>query len=89
MYAKLQFLVHLLYPEREPCAKRRLCLPDVDLPWGVTEVEGEQAKALDVCLDEIEPCRSFFLGILGECCGCEPSRYGLLSNYATTGCGND
>ena len=46
-------------------------LVDVDLRWGVTEADAEHGKALDICLDEIDTCRPYFLGILGH-------RYGFV-----------
>ncbi len=41
------------------------------LRWGVTEKEAESGKALDICLDEIDSCRPYFLGLLGH-------RYGWI-----------
>jgi hypothetical protein len=72
MQAERDYLVKVVFPElRERMAKRNLSLVDVDLRWGVTEEESEQGRALEVCLDEIERCRPFFIGLLGE-------RYGSL-----------
>jgi hypothetical protein len=36
----------------------------VDLRWGVTEEETQQA--LEICLGEIDNCRPFFIGLLGR-----------------------
>lgn len=67
MHAERDWLVKVVFPElRERMAKRNLYLVDVDLRWGVTEEEAEHGKVLEVCLDEIERCRPFFIGILGE-----------------------
>lgn len=75
MHAERDHLVRFVFPElRERCAKRQLHLVDVDLRWGVTEEEAEQ-KILEVCLDEIERCRPFFIGILGERYGWVPPKY--------------
>ncbi len=52
--------------------QRQLYLTDVDLRWGVTEAEAEQGKVLAVCLEEIDRCRPFFLGLLGERYGWVP-----------------
>ena len=72
MHAERDWLVKVVFPElRERMAKRNLYLVDVDLRWGVTEKEAEHGKVLEVCLDEIERCRPFFIGILGE-------RYGYI-----------
>ena len=76
MHSERDYLVRFVFPElRERCVKRRLHLVDVDLRWGVTEKEAEQGKALEVCLDEIERCRPFFVGLLGERYGWVPPRY--------------
>lgn len=67
MHSERDYLVKFIFPElRERCIKNGLSLVDVDLRWGVTEEEAEQGKAIEICLDEIENCRSFFIGILGE-----------------------
>ena len=38
----------------------------------MTEEEAEQGKVLAVCLEEIDRCRPFFLGLLGERYGWVP-----------------
>ncbi len=75
MHAERDHLVRFVFPElRERCAKRQLHLVDVDLRWGVTEEEAER-KILEICLDEIERCRPFFIGMLGERYGWVPPKY--------------
>jgi tetratricopeptide (TPR) repeat protein len=74
MHAERDHLVKVVFPElRERMAGRNLYLVDVDLRWGVTEEEAEQGKVLEVCFDEIETCRPFFIGILGERYGYVPA----------------
>ncbi len=76
MHAERDHLVRFVFPElRERCAKRQLHLVDVDLRWGVTEAEAEQGKLLEMILDEIDRCRPFFIGILGESYGWVPPKY--------------
>jgi telomerase protein component 1 len=41
----------------------------------VTEEDAEHGRSLEVCLDEIERCQPFFVGLLGERYGSVPSRY--------------
>ncbi len=75
MQAERDWLVKVVFQElRERMAKRNLYLVDVDLRWGVTEEEAEHGKALEICLDEIEHCRPFFIGILGERYGYVPPK---------------
>lgn len=76
MHAERDHLVKVVFPElRERCAQRHLHLVDVDLRWGVPEEDVERGKALEVCLREIEDCRPFFVGILGERYGWIPPTY--------------
>lgn len=77
MQSERDYLVREIFPElRERCAKRRLHLVDIDLRWGVTEEEAERGRVLEICLDEIERCRPFFIGMLGE-------RYGSVLPQAS------
>jgi len=76
MHSERDYLIKFVFPElRERCRKKGLQLIDVDLRWGVSEEDAEQGKALEICLDEIENCRPFFIGILGERYGWTPEKY--------------
>jgi len=76
MQAERDHLVRFVFPElRERCETIQLHFVDVDLRWGVTEQEAKQGKALDICLDEIDRCRPFFVGLLGERYGWIPPKY--------------
>ncbi len=78
MHAERDHLVRVVFPElRERCAKRHLHLVDVDLRWGVTEEDAQRGKALEICLHEIESCRPFFIGLLGERYGWIPPHYDI------------
>jgi len=50
---------------------------DVDLRWGITEEQSQQGQTLPICLAEIENCRPYFIGLLGERYGWvpEPDKY--------------
>ncbi|MCG7852084.1 MAG: DUF4062 domain-containing protein [Methanosarcinaceae archaeon] len=73
MHAERDHLVRFVFPElKEKCRKRRVNLIDVDLRWGVTEADAQDGKALDICLDEIDSCRPYFLGLLGHRYGWVP-----------------
>lgn len=79
MHAERDLLVHDVFLElKERCARRCLHLIDVDLRWGVTEEEERQGKVLEICFDEIDRCRPFFIGLLGERYG--PSNYYIPDN---------
>ena len=78
MHTERDYLVKYVFPElRERCLRKGIHLVDIDLRWGVTEKEAEEGKALAICLDEIENCRPFFIGILGERYGWTPNNYDL------------
>ena len=73
MHAERDHLVKVVFPElRERCAKRQMHLIDIDLRWGVTKDQADNDRALDLCLDLIDECRPFFIGILGERYGWVP-----------------
>jgi Tfp pilus assembly protein PilF len=77
MHAERDHLVKVVFPElHERMAGRHLNLVDIDLRWGITEQQAEQGKALEICLEEIERSRPFFIGMLGE-------RYGSLLGSAS------
>lgn len=76
MHSERDYLIKEVFPElRERCLRKGLQLIDVDLRWGVTEKEAEQGKVLEICLDEIENCRPFFIGLLGDRYGYVPEEY--------------
>ena len=52
----------------------------IDLRWGVTAAEGDeqQARVLQVCLEEIKRARPLFLGLLGDRYGWVPEQYRLV-----------
>jgi len=78
MHGERDYLVRKVFPElRERCRKRRLHFYDVDLRWGVTQEEAETEGALHICLNEIDRCRPFFIGLLGERYGWRPPSYVL------------
>jgi len=65
-------LVKFTFPElRKRCRERQVELVEVDLRWGVTEEQADRGEVLPICLAEIDNCRPYFIGILGE-------RYGFV-----------
>ena len=73
MHAERDYLASVVFPElREQCRARQVELIDIDLRWGVTEEEAENGKVLDICLEEIERSRPFFVALLGERFGWVP-----------------
>ena len=73
MHAERDWLVKRVFPAlRERLQKYRIHLVDIDLRWGVTEAEAQKDQVLDLCLSQIDECRPFFVGILGERYGWVP-----------------
>jgi tetratricopeptide (TPR) repeat protein len=57
---------------RRLCEERGVAWTDVDLRWGITDEQKAEGEVLPICLAEIENCRPYFLGILGERFGWVP-----------------
>lgn len=53
------------------CAERGVSFFSVDLRWGITEEQQLSGHVLPICLGEIDRCRPYFIGILGN-------RYGTV-----------
>lgn len=67
MHAERDHLVKVSFPRvRQWCEERRLHLVDIDLRWGISREEAENGRALEICLEEIEGSRPFFICLLGE-----------------------
>src|SRR4051812_12259565 len=89
MHAERDWLVMRIFPQlRERLAKYRVYLVDIDLRWGVTKEQADNDQALELCLHQIDACRPFFLGLLGERYGWVPqhlperviTKYGWISS---------
>ena len=73
MQAERDILVKQVFPElRKLCRSRGVEFVEVDLRWGITEEQAEHGEVLPVCLREIELCRPYFIGLLGERYGWVP-----------------
>ncbi|MBO5313148.1 MAG: DUF4062 domain-containing protein [Clostridia bacterium] len=48
------------------CAKRGVSFFSIDLRWGITVEDQINGQVLPICLNEIDKCRPFFIGILGD-----------------------
>ena len=51
---------------------RGLELLEVDLRWGITQSQAESGETLSICLSEIDRCRPYFIGLIGERYGWVP-----------------
>ena len=74
MQAERDELVKRIFPQlRKLCEERGVTWGEVDLRWGITNEQSAEGKVLPICLAEIEHCRPYFIGILGE-------RYGWIDD---------
>jgi hypothetical protein len=73
MHDERDELIKHIFPQlRKLCEERGVTWAEVDLRWGVTDEQRAEGKVLPICLDEIERCRPYFIGILGERYGWVP-----------------
>ncbi len=90
MHAERDHLVKVVFPAlRERLEPFQFHLVDIDLRWGITAEQAERDQVLDLCLDYIDECRPFFLGILGDRYGWVPgslpeetSRHGWTQRHS-------
>ncbi|WP_321508186.1 tetratricopeptide repeat protein [uncultured Methanoregula sp.] len=57
---------------RKLCEERDIEWGEVDLRWGITEDQAERGEVLPICLAEIDRCKPYIIGILGERYGWVP-----------------
>jgi len=70
-----EHLVKRIFPEiRALCRQRGVTFTEIDLRWGLTEDEGTYGRIIRTCLDEVDRCRPYFIGITGN-------RYGYIPQY--------
>lgn len=66
MDAEREVLRSQVFPiVRRTCEQRGIGFFEVDLRWGVTQNEVESGQVLPICLDEIDRCRPYLLGLIG------------------------
>jgi len=76
MHAERDELVLRVFPRlRKLCEARHVAFTEVDLRWGVPEEQAAEGEVLPICLAEIESCRPFFIGLLGERYGWVPEEH--------------
>jgi nephrocystin-3 len=74
-------LMTQVWPElRRFCRERQVEFVEVDLRWGIPESQSTRKEALKICLDEIQSCRPFFVGLLGERYGWVPGEDAYTSD---------
>ena len=75
MQQERDYLIKFTFPQlRKLCDERGVIWSEVDLRWGITDEQSAEDQVLPICLQEIDNCRSFFIGILGERYGWIPEK---------------
>jgi len=78
MHSERDYLNKHVFPAlRKLCQQRSVVFTEVDLQWGITDAQAEDGGAIEVCLNEIDRCHPYFIGILGERYGWSPKDSGL------------
>ena len=73
MQDERDLLIKKIFPQlRKLCEERAVTWTEVDLRWGITTEESAEGKVLPLCLAEIQRCRPYFIGLLGERYGWVP-----------------
>ena len=66
------YLVRVVFPQiREYCELSNITFVEIDLRWGITEEQLASDQMLEIVLSEIDRCRPYFIGLIGE-------RYGWI-----------
>lgn len=68
------YLAKKVFPGLRQIARERgVEFTEIDLRWGLTDDDSKNGRILRTCLEEIDNCRPFFVGLLGERCGWVPT----------------
>src|SRR5690242_18909982 len=69
-----EHLVKKIFPEiRALCRERGVTFTEVDLRWGLTEEEEALGRVIRTCMEEVDLCSPYFIGITGERYGYTPT----------------
>ncbi|MCB0712619.1 MAG: tetratricopeptide repeat protein [Ignavibacteriae bacterium] len=70
-----EHLVKKIFPEiRALCRERGITFTEIDLRWGLTEEDAMLGQVIRTCLEEVDKCRPYFIGMIG-------SRYGWVPEF--------
>jgi hypothetical protein len=60
---------------RRMCEDRGIAFSIVDLRWGITDEQALDGRVVEICLNEVDRCRPYFIGLLGDRYGWVPSGF--------------
>jgi hypothetical protein len=76
LHAERDYLVKRVFPAlRQRLEPQRVNLVDIDLRWGITREQADNDQVLGLCLQQIDECRPFFVGLQGGRYGWVPSKF--------------
>lgn len=79
MQKERNYLIRKVFPDiRRECRRRNVEFTPLDLRWGITEEEATNGRVVEICMDEIERTRPFFIGLVG-------GRYGWVPEQGESG----
>lgn len=74
-----EYLVKKVFPQiRARCRQRGVVFTEIDLRWGLTEEEGALGRVIRTCLEEVDRCRPFFIGLIGDRYGWVPPMHEIM-----------
>ena len=74
-----EHLVKKIFPEiRALCRERGITFTEVDLAGGLTEEHRVLGRIIRACLEEIDRCRPYFIGIIGDRYGWVPELHEIM-----------
>lgn len=81
MHETRNYLTKKIFPKIEQeCRRRGASFSVLDLRWGITESESKTGKVIEICIDEINRTRPFFIGLVGERYGWIPDENEMEKN---------
>lgn len=81
MQGEREYLIKKVFPRLQAEAKKNdVTMVPIDLRWGITEEDAKNGKVVEICLDEIQNSRPFFIGIIGHKYGTCTTKEELFKN---------
>ena len=81
MQGEREYLIKKVFPRLQAEAKKNyVAVVPIDLRWGITEEDAKNGKVVEICLDEIQNSRPFFIGIIGHKYGTCTTKEELFKN---------
>ena len=74
-----EHLVKKVFPSiRSLCRSRGVTFTEVDLRWGLTEESAMLGQVIRTCLEEVDRCRPYFIGMIGNLYGWVPELHEVM-----------